>query len=115
MQVLKCSLSSGGGLHGEHGYRDQELYAESGPSYAGRAGPGYTLYPGPANTGGLSVDLPSPDSGIGPDQVIQRAGSICVLVAALSLLLCDVPLLWKITFPGMWCAVHSMLYVSKLF
>ena len=49
---------------GGDNYRDQEIY----PGDAGYRGQntGYSLYSG--NTG-LSVDLPSPDSGIGPDQV----------------------------------------------
>ena len=52
---------------GGDSYRDQEIY----PGDAGYRGQntGYTLYSG--NTG-LSVDLPSPDSGIGPDQVNIR-------------------------------------------
>ena len=46
-------------------YREQDLYpGEPSPGY--RAQNSYSLYSG--NTG-LSVDLPSPDSGIGPDQV----------------------------------------------
>ena len=49
---------------GGDSYRDQEIY----PGDAGyrSQNTGYSLYSG--NTG-LSVDLPSPDSGIGPDQV----------------------------------------------
>ena len=46
-------------------YREQDLYpGEPSPGYRNQNS--YSLYSG--NTG-LSVDLPSPDSGIGPDQV----------------------------------------------
>ena len=54
---------AGSRLYGDS-YRDQEIYTGPGDSYRGQGT--YSLYPG--NTG-LSVDLPSPDSGIGPDQV----------------------------------------------
>lgn len=53
------------------GYRDQDLYGE--PGYQGRGGQGggqtYSLYPGAQ---GLSVDLPSPDSGLGSDQITPK-------------------------------------------
>ena len=55
----------GGRLYGDN-YRDQEMYGDGG--YRGQGS--YSLYSG--NTG-LSVDLPSPDSGIGPDQVTQKS------------------------------------------
>ena len=59
---------AGARLYSGGDYRDQDLYTEAG--YQGR-GPGagqqtYSLYPG---SQGLSVDLPSPDSGLGSDQV----------------------------------------------
>merc|ERR1719210_2890024 len=52
---------------GGDSYRDQEIY----PGDAGyrSQNTGYSLYSG--NTG-LSVDLPSPDSGIGPDQITPK-------------------------------------------
>lgn len=54
------------------GYRDQDLYGE--PGYQGRGGgqsggQTYSLYPG---SQGLSVDLPSPDSGLGSDQITPK-------------------------------------------
>ena len=58
-------------------YRDQDLYGE--PGYQGRGGgqsggQTYSLYPG---SQGLSVDLPSPDSGLGSDQV-SYSSSTCL-------------------------------------
>jgi len=52
-------------------YRDQDYPGEGGfnGNRGGQNG-SYSLYP--SNTQGLSVDLPSPDSGIGPDQITPR-------------------------------------------
>ena len=57
--------SGGSRIYGD-GYRDQEIYPGD-PGYQRQNS--YSLYPG---SNGLSVDLPSPDSGIGPDQVADQ-------------------------------------------
>ena len=75
------SSEAGARLYGapepQGGYRDQDLYTEPGYQGRGQGGQTYSLYPG---SQGLSVDLPSPDSGLGsdqvrchPDQVLQRS------------------------------------------
>jgi len=62
------------GGYRESGYREQDSLYPGEPGYnsSSRGGQNsYSLYSG--STSGLSVDLPSPDSGIGPDQMTPRA------------------------------------------
>ena len=120
----------------KYDYRDQDLYGE--PGYQGRGGgqsggQTYSLYPG---SQGLSVDLPSPDSGLGSDQVsytathpqhvvrinVPRGGpkkykSINVLIWAASLCRCLNPLVF--IAPGsqfcgcFWCLWPKYVYFSE--